>query len=138
MTSGGKKPGMAFWIVGTIAVAIGTSALWTWGPHDGEICFWGMVLPWSVTARFQGKWAGARLGAVAQHAIGWFAAFVSAGAVILILDFIERPEAIFRDYRDGLGASAWIFAIFAALIAETCTSMIELCRQCTQTAKNPP
>jgi hypothetical protein len=88
-----------------------------------------MVLPWSIAARFPGKWAGARIGAVAQHAVGWFTAFVAAGAVILILSFIERPESIFHDYRDGLRASAWIFAIFAALIAETCISTIDVCRQ---------
>jgi hypothetical protein len=87
-----------------------------------------MVLPWSIAARFPGKRAGARLGTAAQHAIGWFAAFVAADAVILVLSFIERPESIVHDYRDGLGASAWIFAIFAALIAESCISVIELCR----------
>ena len=91
-----------------------------------ELYFYGIVLTWSALARFPGSWAGARIGAVARHAVGWFTAFVTAGGVILILNFVERPESLSEDYQGGLGAAAWIFGFFAATFIEIFTSAVEL------------
>ena len=39
--------------------------------------------------RWPGAWAGARLGIVAHHALGWFTAAIGSGIAILILTFAE-------------------------------------------------
>jgi len=86
--------------------------------HNDTVFFTLIILPWAIVARVPGASLGALIGSTARHAVGWLAAFLTAGATVLLVSYIVRPERFVQDYGDGLGAAAWMYSLPAATIAE--------------------
>jgi hypothetical protein len=105
------------------ALTFGTLAS---GSHDDGVIFLGIVLPWSIVARFPGAWIGSRVGLLTRHTVGWFTGFAGAGASILLLNFASSPGSFVRDYGDGLGAAAWIYGMVAATFAVILTAAVDV------------
>jgi hypothetical protein len=117
-----------------VAVAIAGAASWTGREfhlsrqyesraYHGTISL-AITLASAAVLRWPGAWAGARLGIVARHAVGWFTAVVGATIAILLMNLVES-EHFLDDLRGGLAASAILGGVIVATIVEAVVATFE-------------